>query len=231
MSGYKYENKEPIELTEEEIYELVKQIAFMEYSKNPNANLYQSAEDGAIEFLTYAYEKDAKGKKGMSYLRQLPMKYFRNTVHYEIRNGINYNLRKKPVKRMLYETDSLQEPVFETGNNEYNRTRGDYIIDEKYINDVETKTDLDYIIKKIDDIEDNNLYIKLGYDDIHKFSYKNLIKLFFSLSDNRKLNSKDFKGVIFDKETNTELDDIQIKKVLSNFKSYIKDKNILGGIA
>lgn len=228
MSEYKkFENKKPIELTEEEIYELVKDIALIEYARNPMAGRYQSAEDGAIEFLTYAYEKDSRGKKGMSYLKSLPMKYFINMVHFEIKNGINYNLRKKPIKRALYETDSLEEPINYMDSREI--ARGTTIPDERYIEEIEIKTDLDCIIKNIEDIGNDEVYIKIN-GSIHDFSYKNLAKLYFDLSDNKKLNCTDFRGLLFSKETHEELDDKVVSRLLRKFKRYIIKNNILGGV-
>ena len=49
-------NKKPIELTNEETYELVKQIAEIEYSRNSNARLYQDVDDGVNEFFTYSLD-------------------------------------------------------------------------------------------------------------------------------------------------------------------------------
>lgn len=225
----KFNNKKPIELTEEETYELVKQIAEIEYSRNASAKLYQEVDDGISEFLTYALEKDARGKKGLNnYYRQLDMSHFKNLIHFEIRNHLNYNFRKSKVQKLILESDSLDRQAYT--NNE-GLTLGDIQEDTKSIEDIEESIELDNILSKVDDYNSNRIYMKIKYGEeekIQPFSYKNLTKLYYDYSDNKKLNSNIFKGIFFNSQTNEELEEDRINKIIKRYKLYMK-KNILGG--
>ena len=222
-----FKNKQPIELTEEETYELVKQISEIEYSKNSSTRFYQDAEDGAIEFLTYSLEKDRKNKKGLNnYYRTLNMSHFKNLVHMEIRNGINYQFRKGKVKKLILESESLDKIAYESSDN--HTTIGDMIPDEQYTNDINNNLELDAILSKISDENDDSLYIKLG-NEISPFNYRNLTRLYYDFSSNKKLNSSDFTGVLYNKETDTALEENEIKKIINKYKAYLKKNYILGG--
>ena len=223
-------DKEPIELTDEETYELVKQIAEIEYSRDASARLYQDPEDGAVEILTYALEKDARGKKGLnSYYKQLPMKYFKNLMHFEIRNNLSYNFRKTGVQKTVLDVDSLDRKAFYNNENE---TLGDLIPDERVLNQSEEDLELNTILSKIDDTDNNEIYMKIQYgteEEIHPFNYRNLTRYYYDFSDNKKLNPTSFKGVLYKSSDDKELENDEIKKVINKYKKYLLDKNILGG--
>jgi len=240
---YKFNDKKPIELTEEETYELVKQIADIEYSRNINAKLYQDADDGAVELLTYALEKDARGKKGLNSYKQLDMKHFRNLIHLEIRNGLNYHFRQKKVQKLILEPDSLNKTVFDNSNsttllnlqadNQANLAlENDLIIEDV---DASIDTQLEEILAKVNNSSSKRFYIRINFgidkNIIYPFSYRNLTELYFNLSNNKKLANKEFKGFLFNKFTDEPLEDSVIKKLLKNYKNYMKKNNILGGDA
>ena len=228
--GDKFSNKKPIELTEEETFELVKQIAEIEYSRNANARVYQDAEDGAVEFLTYSLEKDARGKKGLnSYYRHLDMSHFKNLVHFEIRNHLNYNFRKTKVQKLILEPASLDSHAY---SNNDNLTLGDIQEDNRSMEEIEEDLELDGILNKIDDTEHKDIYIKIKHgteEEVHPFNYRNLTQLYYEMCSNKTVTVKDFKELLYDKNTNKALEDNIIKKVLLEYKQYMKHNNILGG--
>ena len=226
-----FNNKQPIELTDEETYELVKQIADIEYSRDASAKLYQDSEDGAIEILTYALEKDKRGKKGLnSYYKHLSMKHFKNLMHFEIRNNLSYNFRKISVQKTVLEVDSLDRKAFVNNENE---TLGDTIIDERHLNQMEEDLEINTILSKIDNTDNDNIYMKIKYgteeEQIHPLNYRNLTKYYYDFSDNKKLNTNSFKGVLFDSSNDKALEDDEIKEVIKDYKRYMTQNNILGG--
>jgi hypothetical protein len=230
--NYKFSNKQPKDLTAEELLELTNQIAMVEYSRRNDIKMFQTYEDSAIDVLTYMYEKQARGKKGIDEVKKLPMNHFINTLHFEVRNNINYIVRKKQNRRLLYNTISLEDK-YEPGNNNDYRTNGDVISDERQLEETEVNFDLENILSKIDDTENESLIIKYGYNKgktEQKFSYRNLARLYFNLCDNSKIKSKDLKGILFDGNTGLEIEEDQIKKIMNQFKKYIKESCILGGI-
>ena len=95
MKRYKFLDKTPLELTEEELLELTNQITMIEVNRRPDIKRIQDSEDAAQEILCYAYEKSARGKIGINEIKQKPMKHFINILHLEARNEINYIIRKK----------------------------------------------------------------------------------------------------------------------------------------
>lgn len=230
--NYKFSNKKPVDLTSEELLELTNQIAMIEYSRRNDIKMYQTPEDSAQEILTYMYQKQAKGKKGIDDIKQLSMSHFTNTLHFEIRNNINYVMRKKKTQSHLYNTISLEDRYDSHGNGDY-RTNEDMLPDERQLEESEVNFDLENILSKIDDTENNNLVIKYGYNKYEteqKFSYRNLARLYFNLCDDSKIKSKDLKGILFDRNTGLEIEEDQIKKIMNQFKKYIKKNCILGGI-
>ena len=194
--------------------------------------MYQSPEDSVQDVLTYMYHKQARGKKGIDDIKELSMPHFINTLHLEVRNNINYITRKKKTKRLLYDTISLEDAYNAQKDGDY-RTNGDIIPDEKQLEEIDVKFDLENILSKIDDTENDSLVIKYGYNKYkteQKFSYRNLARLYFNLCDNSKIKSKDLKGILFDRNTGLEIEEDQIKTIMNQFKKYIKESCILGGI-
>lgn len=228
-----FKNKKPIELTEEETYELVSQIAKIEYSRNNSAKLYQDVEDGVNEFFAYGLEKDARGKKGLNtHYKKLSMSHFKNLVHLEMRNSLAYKFRKNGVQKLILECDSLDKKAWEAPDNY--TTIGDNIPDEKYINRVNDNLELNNILLKVDDTNREDIYIKVQYgesEEIQPFNYRNLTKLYYDYSNNKMLSCSDFRGLLFNKSDNTELDDKKIKQIIKEYKTYILNNNILGGEA
>ncbi len=228
--GDKFSNKKPIELTEEETFELVKQIAEIEYSRNANARMYQDAEDGAVEFLTYSLEKDARGKKGLnSYYKQLDMAHFKNLAHFEIRNHLNYQFRKKGVQKLILESASLDSNAYT--NNDV-MTLGDIQEDNRTMEKIEEDLELNAILSKVHNSDSDRICMKIKYgteEQIHPFNYRNLTQFYYNFSDSKKLNANSFKGILFNSFTNKELEENEIKGIIKNYKDYIIDNNILGG--
>ena len=223
-------NKKPIELTEEETYELVSQIAKIEYSRNNSAKQYQDIEDGVNEFFAYELEKDARGKKGLNtHYKKLSMSHFKNLVHLEMRNSLAYKFRKNGVQKLILECDSLDRQAYENNESVY---LGDTIADDN--NTLEENLELSNILSKVDDTNREDIYIKVQYgesEEIQPFNYRNLTKLYYDYSDNKMLSCSDFRGLLFNKSDNTELDDKKIKQVIKEYKTYILNNNILGGEA
>ena len=83
--NYKFSNKQPKDLTAEELLELTNQIAMVEYSRRNDIKMFQTYEDSAIDVLTYMYEKQARGKKGIDEVKKLPMNHFINTLFRALR--------------------------------------------------------------------------------------------------------------------------------------------------
>ena len=227
-------SKQPIELTEEETYELVNQIAKIEYSRDASARLYQDAEDGAVEVLTYALEKDARGKKGLnSYYKHLSMSHFKNLMHFEIRNNFKYHLRKPKVQKTILECDSLDRQAYYDNENV---ALGDIIAGDNNIEQMEEQLEenleLNNILSKIDNTIRPDIYIKAKYgnkESIQPFNYQNLTKLYYDYGHTKMLGYSDFRGILFNKEDNTALDDKKIRQILKEYKNYLLNNNILGG--
>ena len=222
-------DKDPIELTDEETYELVKQIAEIEYSKNKTANTFQSVDDGVNNFFTYALDKDTRNKKGLKYYKSLSLAHFKNLVHMELRNQLAYQFRKIGVQKLILEADSLDRPIYRDNDSE---SLGDTIVDERTLNQIEEDLEIDTILSKIDNTNNDQIYIKIQHgteEEIHPFSYRNLTKYYYNFSNSKKLNSASFKGVLYKSNNNEELKNDEIKKVIEDYKKYILNNDILGG--
>lgn len=222
-------DKDPIELTDEETYELVKQIAEIEYSKNKTASTFQSVDDGVNNFFTYALDKDTRNKKGLKYYKSLSLAHFKNLVHMELRNQLAYQFRKIGVQKLILEADSLDRPIYRDNDSE---SLGDTIVDERTLNQIEEDLEIDTILSKIDNTNNDQIYIKIQHgteEEIHPFSYRNLTKYYYNFSNSKKLNSASFKGVLYKSNNNEELKNDEIKKVIEDYKKYILNNDILGG--
>lgn len=226
-------DKTPMELTEEELYELEKQIAKIEYDRKPIIERIESAEDIAHEVLYYAYDKSARGKIGINEIKQKPMKHFINILHFETRGNIAYTLRKSKTQKYLFNTLSFDQDNDEDSLITYKPIKDTYI-DTRSIDKVEDNLNLIQILEQIDNTEDDKIIIKYGVSQENlgsKFSFRNFTKLYFDLFNGKKLTYKDFRGTLYNKETNQELEDKEIKKLICNFKKYMKRINVLGGNA
>ena len=87
-------------------------------------------------------------------------------------------------------------------------------------------------MSKIDNTNNDQIYMKIQYgseEEIHPFNYRNLTKLYYDYSDNKKLNPTSFRGVLYKSDTNEELKNDEIKKIIEEYKKYILNNNILGG--
>lgn len=222
-------DKDPIELTDEETYELVKQIAEIEYSKNRAANTFQDVEDGVHNFFAYTLDKDSRGKKGIKYYKSLSAAHFKNLVHMELRNHLAYQFRKIGVQKLIIESESLDRPIYRDNDSE---SLGDNLPDERLLNQTDENLELDTILSKIDNTNNDQIYMKIQYgteEEIHPFNYRNLTKLYYDYSDNKKLNPTSFRGVLYKSDTNEELKNDEIKKIIEEYKKYMLNNNILGG--
>ena len=228
----KFMNKKPIELNAEELLQLTNKITLITHQRNNNINYLQSSEDTAQEMLTYLYEKSAKGKTGMKELQEkCSMPHFINTLHFEARNSVNYIMRKKKTQRQLFNTDSLDMPVLFDSNGEPRENLVDNIPNQHdALQEVEDKLDLRAILSQIDNTE--NAAYTLQYNERTKsiFSYRRLTEIYFELFSGKRLTAKDFEGTIFNTETGIALTKEEINPILSGFKSYMKENQILGGI-
>lgn len=226
--------KKPTELTNEELYTLVEQITKTVVLKKQAINLIMEPEDLAQEVLTYLYDKSARGKTGIEEIKENTMKHFQNILYREVLNTINYQLRKPKVQRFINNTVSLQEPAkisYYAG--EKDPTYEDIIEGDNPIEKLEEEYYVESLLNKFSDaIKDDNLSIELNLGDKMcslTFSYKNIAKTYFNLFKGKKLTFKDFKGIFFNKKTKLALNDNEIRKVLADFRKYIKQNNILGG--
>lgn len=227
MERYKFSNKTPLELTEEELLELTNQITMIEYKRKPDIQKLQTSEDAAQEILCYAYEKSAKGKIGINEIKQKPMKYFINLLHLEARNGINYILRQNKNKRLIYNTLSLEQEL----SYDNNQTLIDTISDNKYSNELDYNLDMETILNKIDDTEDSSIIIDygVGKEKVSKFSFRNLTKLYLYLFKGKKITYKSFDGFLYDGKTQEKLNPEEIKIVINRYKKYLKKEHIFEG--
>ena len=229
----KYLNMKPIELEPEQLLELTNEITLITHQRNNNINYLQSSEDTAQEMLTYLYEKSAKGKTGMKELQEkCSMPHFINTLHFEARNSVNYIMRKKKTQRQLFNTDSLDVPVIFDNNNELKENLIDRLQTENSMTEeVENKLDLVHILSKIDNTEDSAYVIQYNGKTKSIFSYRKLAEMYFELFSGKRLTAKDFEGTIFNSITGKALTKEDINPLISGFKTYMKENQILGGIA
>lgn len=226
----KFMNRQPKELNPEELLELITSITLQEHQRNGYINSIQSYEDTAQEMITYFYEKSAKGKTGMKELQeQYTMPHFINILHMEARNSINYILRKKKTQRQLFNTDSLDKPVVFDSNGEPKENLVDNIADESDLKQVDIKIELMTLLSRIDNTEDSAYTIKYNEKDSGIFSYRKLAKVYSDLSNNKRLSAKDFEGTIYETKTGRALTKEEINPILTGFRQYIKENQILGG--
>lgn len=229
MKKNKFDNKKPIELKPEEMIELISSIAVIEYSRKKDILLYETAEDGAYDMYTYLSEISAKGRRGLKELQEeYTMPHFINFLHMECRNHINYILRMKRTKKMLYETDSL-EKTLECSDDD-TRMLINTLADERELAKTEEMLDLDAILSKVDSTENSSILIKYNdkVETTYNFSYQRLTRLYYLLAENKKLTASRFRGLLLDAKTHEELSDKDIRKILSDFRQYFKD-DVLGG--
>lgn len=230
MEKYKFLDKTPLELTDEELLELTNQITRIEYNRKPYMSRIQTAEDAAQEILCYAYEKSKKGKIGINEMKQKSMKHFINLIHLEARNGINYITRKKQTQRFLYNTLSLNQSK-ELNNNDSCKPIIETIPDDDYINKLEYNLNIQNILEKIDNTKDESIIIDygVGKNSIFEFSFRNLTKLYLYLFNGKKITIKNLEGFLINKNTNTKLNHNEIKVIVNSYKNYLKKEKIFGG--
>ena len=236
MNKNKYQDKSPKDLTIGEILDILTEIAKYEYSKRTDIQSIQEFDDIVQEVITYLLSKQAKGKTGLKDLQEkCTMDHFMNILHLECRNNINYVTRNKTVRRYLYNTDLLSSPAYVNANGETSdRTVGEIILDTKYQDDLDCKIELQDIISRVANVEDNSIVIKYGEgtnECIFKFSYKNLTKLYFDLYTHKRLSYNSITDLLYDKETNTKLDTKKATDLIKKFKTYIQESGIIGGLA
>ena len=225
------EKKKPNELTDEEMYELVNQIAEITFARKPAAGIIAEPADCAHDMLTYMYDKSARGKVGINEIKENTFKHFTNILYQDCMNTVNYELRKKKVQRFLNNTVSLQEPVCK-GGYPTDAHYEDIIEGENNIAMLEEDIYVNQMLEKFSDIQNDKLDIRL---DIGRkkyslsFSYKNLARTYLHLFKGKKLTFRDFQGVFVYKDTKIALNDKEIRNVLTDFRSYIKQNNLLGG--
>lgn len=229
-----FEKKKPTELTNEELYTLVNEITKTVALRKQSVNIIMEPEDIVHDVLTYLYDKSSRGKIGIEEIKkENTMKHFQNILYREVTNTINYQLRKPKVQRFLNETISLDEILKSDNDNLY--TMGDVIEGFNGIDELEEDQYAESLLDKFSDtVKDDNLGIILDIGDKKcslTFSYKNLARTYFNLFEGKKLTFKDFKGILFNKNTKLALNDNEIRKVLADFRKYIKQNNILGGEA
>ena len=226
-----FEKKKPNELTNEELYILVSEIVKTVVLRKQIVNIIMEPEDLTQEVLAYLYDKSARGKIGIEEIKENSMKHFQNILYREVLNTINYTLRKPKVQRFLNETDSLDKTI--KTNEDTSFTMGDIIEGYNGIKELEEDQYVESLLDKFSDtIKDDNLSIELDFGDETcslTFSYKNIARTYLNLFEGKKLTFKDFKGIFFNKNTKLALNDNEIRKVLTDFRKYIKQNNILGG--
>lgn len=222
-----YKDKTPIQLTPEEILTLTKAIAIIEHAKFPKINAVQEPEDTALEVLTYAYHKSAIGKKGIKELQaNYTMKHFKNTLFVEVRNSICYSLRKNYIREFICEAESLDSEIGEDNKN----TLKDIIKDERLTIAPQYKTELEAMFNSIDNTENDKIEIR--YDDrpVCKFSYRNLMLLIYKVDKGTQIKPDTLRKNLYHSDTGIPLSRKEITNILNNFKQFILDNKILGGI-
>lgn len=229
MKNYKFSDKTPLELTEEETLELEYQIAQIEFTRRADIQRICTSEDIAHDVLCYAYDKSLRGKVGINEIKQKPMNHYINILHLETRNSISYIIRSGKTQRFLYNTIPLNDSLSEEDN--YKSVENTYK-DMRFIDKIDDNIDLKQILSQIDNTEDENIIIKYGVGHenyISNFSYREFTKLYLGLFNGKQVRYSDFKGLLYNKQTNTELEDKEIKNLIKRFKTYLKKKDILGG--
>lgn len=232
--------KNPNELSEEQMKELNSQldrISKIEASRRPDILKIEDAEDIKQNIFTYHLGKSSRGKTGIFELKNSYSKeHFKNTLHFETRNNINYDLRKTKNQKEINGKVYLYDNSFEVLGINSTSNRETRVIDILPDN---TNTDgllfddeLDYIISKVEDIKPS-IPIVIKYSDSDKgcsFNYKSFMKLYYDLADGKRLTPAKFKGLLFNEETGEELPISQISKIIKEFKTYLLDNQILGGV-
>ena len=225
------EKKKPVELTNEELYMLVEQITKTMVLRKQMVNIIAEPKDLVHDVLTYLYDKSARGKIGIDEIKENTMKHFQNILYKEVTNTINYQLRKPKVQRFINDTVSLEEPIKNQEDSYF--TMGDVIEGYDSLKELEEEQYVESVLNRFSDtIKDDNVKIILDMGNKKcslSLSYRNIARAYFNLFEGKKLTSKDFNEVFFNETTKHTLEDKSVKSILTDFRKYIKQNNILKG--
>lgn len=225
------EKKKPVELTNEELYMLVEQITKTMVLRKQMVNIIAEPKDLVHDVLTYLYDKSARGKIGIDEIKENTMKHFQNILYKEVTNTINYQLRKPKVQRFINDTVSLEEPIKNQEDSYF--TMGDVIEGYDSLKELEEEQYVESVLNRFSDtIKDDNVKIILDMGNKKcslSLSYRNIARAYFNLFEGKKLTSKDFNEVFFNETTKHTLEDKSVKGILTDFRKYIKQNNILKG--
>lgn len=231
MKNNKFANKKPKELTTQELLELVKQVADIEYNRRIDIKQIQTSEDGAQDLLCYWYSKNTNNNIRIEELKNnCTMSHFINSMHFQARNGICSIIRAKNSQRFLYNTSYLSQII--SGNKEpmgeKSITLEDTLVDTNYDINLNKNVDLYITLNKIDNTIHKDKLIKYENGDTYPFSYRNLARAYYDLFKHGRIDINEINKVLFDNHHNILPKNVAIDTI-KQFKKYIKNNYILGG--
>ena len=221
-------DKKPTELTDEELYALVNELSKIAFIKNESAWALEEPSDCAHTTLYTLYDRSKRGKIGIDEIKQKPMLHFRNILALQCRNNINCQLRNHKVQNTIVNTVSLDKLLGDNLTVSDTKT----LVDEK---DLIKQADEDMYTKSLldrfsEESKNDDLSIELIVNNTKyslSFSYRNIARAYLNLFTDKKVSIKDFENVIVHKETKKSLEYDEIRKILWDFKSYLRKEKIL----
>ena len=216
-------------LSDEEILYLLKLAAKKEASVRDELvtnKIFGDYEDIAHEIFTYLLSKDASGKQGIRWLQENQnIEHLKNSLFFFVRNEYNGNLRKNKINQLVFNTDSLDDPI-KTSDNEKDSNSIMELVYDKFEakNDIEEFESLHSILECVSDIENEKYYIRYKDKPASKFSFKKLVKIMFELYSGTQIKAKDLSEIIykFDNNHYIEANKEEVNVLLSDLKKSLR---------
>lgn len=226
------------DMTDEEVYELSKNIVERLVNKKPIVKKCgYEVEDLLNHQFIYWYEKQNRGNQSPLTLKEtITKKHLRNLLYMEFSNAINYLVRSPKSQGMINEIELKFQPS-DNGDD----ARNDFAENTLYHKSVSAKDEClessikaEYEIEKekmltfISNNESDSIFIRYnefsGTPTYKKFSYKNLADYYCDLNKNTKVTVKDLDGVLVkqnDDATYSNLDKDTIRALMKNLKEEV----------
>lgn len=241
------------ELTNEEIYEIILKISEITFGRHPILNLEHTYEDAASEIYRnymlrdvekefsdiqtedFEYKDEKTGKyynwkprqicKGFNRMKEqkLTIKHFSNLIFREMSNHYNWHLRNKKFYNRINNTISLDY------ENE-NLKMIEHIPDEvNTFKDVEDSLEIQNLSDYIDNEEVSEGYYINVHNKKMNLSYSNLLKLYYYLSNGKRVNSNEIlKHIIYKDNEELSKENISyIGKFITSFKKYLLEIGVV----
>lgn len=226
------------DMTDEEVYELSKNIVERLVNKKPIVKRCgYEVEDLLNHQFIYWYEKQRRGNQSPLTLKEtITKKHLRNLLYMEFSNAINYLVRSPKSQGMINEIELNFQPT-ESGDD----AQKDFVENALYHKSISAKDEClessiraEYNVEKeklltfISNDESDSIFIKYNeFSDTptyKKFSNKNLADYYCNLNKNTKITVKDLDGVLVkqnDDATYSNLDKDTIRALMKNLKEEV----------